>query len=275
VDWRRLRTFVQMERLRGTSEIGSKLQEKARANALRYIERAVPDPELRAMVTPNYPFYCKRPVRSSDFYPALALPNVQLVPRAVTRMTETGIVDADEVEREIDVLVMATGFQATRFLGSIDLVGVGGRRVHDLWGTEPRALLGLTIPGFPNFYMISGPNTTAGSATFMQETQGRYITAAIRRMARTGATAVEAREGLTRRFNTWLDKQFVNKVYVTSCHNYYRTPTGRVVTQWPCRGTLYVALTWLLRGPFLSTRRARRRTTVPNSAPAATQSGAR
>jgi cation diffusion facilitator CzcD-associated flavoprotein CzcO len=250
VDWRRFTTFLRMEKLRATSVLGSKLQIKSRAAALKFIEDTVHDPQLRAMVTPDYAFYCKRPVISDDFYPALQRDNVQLVPRAVTRVTETGIVDADGVERQIDVLVMSTGFQATRFLGSIELVGRSGQNIHDIWGSEPAALAGVMIPGFPNFYMISGPNSTAGSATFIQETQGKLILSAIKRMQRTGITSIEAREGLTRRFNAWLEREMVNKVYVSSCRNYYRTPSGRVVTQWPAQASMYVVLCYLLRGPF-------------------------
>lgn len=258
ITWRRFRTFMQMEKARGTTELGSKLQEKGRAAALAYVNETVRDPKLREMVTPDYPFHCKRPVVSDDFYPALARDNVELVPRAVTRVTETGIVDTDGVEREIDVLVMATGFHATKFLGSIDLVGTAGKSIHDLWGTEPSSLAGMMVPGFPNFFMISGPNSTAGSATFMQETQGGFILSAIKRMQRTGVTSIEARESVARRFNVWLDRQFATKVYVASCHNYYRTPSGRVVTQWPVRAMAYALLCKVLRGPFLRTRKVRR-----------------
>ena len=104
----------------------------------------------------------KRPIFASTFYPALKKPNVELVPKAVASVTPTGIVDADGVEHDVDVIVMATGFQPANYLARLAVVGRGGRTLHEHWAGEPRAYLGITVPGFPNFFMLYGPGTNGG-----------------------------------------------------------------------------------------------------------------
>jgi len=117
----------------------------------KYIERQFADhPELREAVTPRYPYPGKRPIFASTFYPALKKDNVELVPRAVASVTRTGIVDSDGVERAVDVIVMATGFQPADYLGTrAGWSARDGRTLQEHWNDEPRAYLGITVPGFP------------------------------------------------------------------------------------------------------------------------------
>jgi len=121
---------------------------------------------------------------NDHFYPALLRDNVELIPRAVTRVTKSGVVDADGVEREIDVLVMATGFQPANYLSTLRVVGRGGRSIHEIWNGEPTAFLGITVSGIPNFFMLYGPNTNGGEIIMNLERQAEYAVRAVKRMMR-------------------------------------------------------------------------------------------
>ncbi|HEX5096509.1 MAG TPA: NAD(P)/FAD-dependent oxidoreductase, partial [Acidimicrobiia bacterium] len=154
---------------------GTKVNAAREEMCRKYIAKQFKDhPDLREAVTPKYPYPGKRPIFASTFYPALKKENVELVPKAVSALTRTGIVDTDGVERAADVVVLATGFQPTNYLARLKVVGRGGRSLRELWGDEPRAYLGITVPGFPNFYMLYGPGTNGGEIVTMLEAQARY-----------------------------------------------------------------------------------------------------
>ena len=137
---------------------GSKLHQKRQRTCLDYIsEQFAQRPDLLKAVTPTYPYPGKRPVIASTFYPALKEDNVELVPKAVVGVTPSGIVDSDGVERAVDVIVMATGFQAANYLARLRVTARSGRTLAEHWAGEPRAYLGITVPGFPNFFMLYGP----------------------------------------------------------------------------------------------------------------------
>ena len=253
--YRRLRTLWTIERMGSSRDLGSKRNTRAHDAALAHITASIDDPAVRDAVTPTSPFYCKRPVLASTFYAALTRENVTVVPRAVERISATGVIDAAGIEREVDVLVIATGFQPTNYLATLDVVGVGGRSIHEVWGTEPRAFMGLAVPGFPNFFMMYGPNTNAGSIMFSLERQAEWIGRLVRRAAGRPGSAFEVRSSFFRRFNGWVDKGNEGKAWSSGCNNYYRSPGGRVVTQWPYSHTLYAILTRLLDSRVACTSR--------------------
>jgi cation diffusion facilitator CzcD-associated flavoprotein CzcO len=226
-----------------------------KVNALReqqcrdYIAREFADrPDLRAAVTPTYPYPGKRPIFHSTFYATLKRDNVELVPRAVTRVTRTGIVDADGVEREADVLVIATGFRAAEYLPDLEVTGVGGTTIHEAWAGEPHAFLGITVPGFPNFFMLYGPNTNGGEIVFFLERQAEYAVRVATRIGRGRVSAVEVRRSWTDRYNRWMQGRMKGTSWEVS-RNYFTAPSGRIVTQWPYGAVLYGLLTKLL-GPL-------------------------
>ena len=196
------------------------------------------------MVTPDYPFGGKRILQDSNFYPALKRDNVELVPHAVTEVTETGIIDDTNTHREIDVLVMSTGFQAANYLATFDVIGRDGKSLHEVWNGEPYAYLGLTVPGFPNFYMLYGPNTNGAPIMYLHEKQVGFVAANLKRMIRDGVTAIEVREAVSTRFNTWLQKKLNRGVVAqyTNVHNYGRTESGRNVIGWNEGMTVYALL---------------------------------
>ena len=135
-------------------------------------------------MTPTYPYPGKRPIIASTYYPTLKKENVELVPRAVSRVTPTGIVDAEGVERAVDVIVEATGFHAANYLARICVKGRGGETLQERWAGEPRAYLGITVPRFPKFYMLYGPGTNGGELVSMLEAQAEYAVRTLNRMRR-------------------------------------------------------------------------------------------
>jgi cation diffusion facilitator CzcD-associated flavoprotein CzcO len=236
---------------------GTKTNEARRQFCLSYIERQFADrPDLRAAVTPNYPYPGKRPIFASTFYPALKKENVDLVPRAVASVTRTGVVDTDGIERAVDVIVMATGFQPANYLSRLRVVGRGGRTLQEQWAREPRAFLGITVPDFPNFFMLYGPGTNGGEIVIMLESQAEYAVRALKRMIRERVTAVEVKPKFEAWWSRWLQSKMQGTSWTMS-NNYFTAATGKVVTQWPYGNTQYRALTKILGRVSETTRRRR------------------
>jgi cation diffusion facilitator CzcD-associated flavoprotein CzcO len=236
---------------------GSKLNQARERFCVDYIAREFADrPDLREAVTPTHPFGGKRPVFASTFYPALKEPNVELVPRAVDSVTRTGIVDAMGIERAVDAIVMATGFQPTNYLARLPVAGRDGRTLHEHWAGEPRAYLGITVPGFPNFYMLYGPGTNGGELVIMLESQAEYAVRAVKRMIRERVTAIEVRPSFEATWYRWLQSRMKGTSW-TMCNNYFRSRTGKIVTQWPSGNIVYRVLTKLLGRISETTERRR------------------
>jgi cation diffusion facilitator CzcD-associated flavoprotein CzcO len=245
---------------------GTKINSLRQRQCLAFIEREFADhPGLREAVTPKYPYPGKRPILNSTFYGSLKLENVELIPRAVTSVTPTGVIDDDGTEYPVDVLVMATGFQPANYLASLEVTGRHGRTIHEFWAGEPQAMLGMTVPGFPNFYMLYGPNTNGGEIISCLERQAEHVVQNVRHMVRRGATAIEVRRGFYDRYNRWLQGKMDGTAWTVS-NNYYKSPSGRIVTQWPFGALFYGALTKVL-SPLSETSRVADGNGVPTSAP--------
>ena len=222
---------------------GTKLQGQRQQACLDYIAREFADrPDLRDAVTPRYPFPGKRPIMASTYYPALKQDNVELVPRAVSRVTRSGIVDATGMERSVDAIVLATGFQAANYLARLRVVGRTGETLQERWAGEPRAYLGITVPGFPNFFLVYGPGTNGGELVSMLEAQGEYAVRALRRMQRQGLSAIEVRPSFEAVWYAWLQSKMKGTSWTMST-NYFKSDTGKIVTQWPSGNLVYRALT--------------------------------
>ena len=144
----------------------------------------VEDPELREKLRPQHPFGCKRPLLSNDYYPAFNRPNLELVTEGIARITPSGIATVDGVERRVDTLIYATGFETTQYASAIDFRGRGGEPIADAWRKDgAAAYLGITTAGFPNLFMLYGPNTNNGSLLTMLECQVEYALQLVRRLA--------------------------------------------------------------------------------------------
>jgi cation diffusion facilitator CzcD-associated flavoprotein CzcO len=240
----RAQIFLTWERGKDSIFPGTKHNKRAEEDSLRYLEKTLSDrPDLVKLLTPDYPFWGKRPLINSSFYPALLRENVELVPWAVESVTETGVVDTEGVHRDVDVIVMATGYTPTDFLATLEVYGRDGRSIHDVWNGEPEAFLGSTVAGFPNFYMLYGPNTNASPCALWYIERGQdFAVGNIRRMVRSGATAIEVRKDVMDAYNEWLQRRLVKAVYQHT-NNYYKSASGRNVTQFCHGGIVYWFLT--------------------------------
>jgi len=255
----RLKEFRRLEKgvwRGGIYRPGSEMNSMREAACREYIDREFADyPELRKAVTPNYPYPGKRPIFNSTFYGALKHERVELVPRAVESVTRTGVVDVDGVEREVDILVMATGFQPTNYLARIEIVGRNGRTLREYWDGEPRAFLGITVPEFPNFFILYGPGTNGGEIVSLLQRQSEYAVRCMKRMMREGVTAIEVKKSWADIYHAWLQSTMEGTSWTMS-KNYFTTADGKVVTQWPYGALLYGVMAKVLGRP---SERARRR----------------
>jgi cation diffusion facilitator CzcD-associated flavoprotein CzcO len=201
------------------------------SRALR--NKQIKDPQLRAKLTPDYPPGCKRVLFASDYYPAVAAANVHLETGGIAEVTPGGVRTADGVEHPADVIIYATGFRTTDFLGPMKVHGLGGRDLREHWSDGAKAYLGISVPGFPNMFLMYGPNTNlgCGSIIYMLERQARYIRQAVRHIA-TGSSRLDVRDEVADRFDEEVQRRLTRSVW-TTCRSWYRDANGRVTTNWP------------------------------------------
>jgi cation diffusion facilitator CzcD-associated flavoprotein CzcO len=202
----------------------------------RYLERKVPDPDLRAELTPDYQIGCKRILLTSDFLPAIQRDNVELVTSPITEVTPHGIVDADGVERPADVIVLGTGFEVPGALMHMKVVGRDGAVLNDMWTQDGAAAhLGIAMSGFPNLFLLLGPNTGLGhtSVVFMIESQVRYIIQALDLMDDTAADALEVRADAQAGFVERVRTKLARTVWQSGCSSWYLDDQGRNIAIWP------------------------------------------
>jgi cation diffusion facilitator CzcD-associated flavoprotein CzcO len=202
-----------------------------------HVRATISDPALRAKVTPSYRLGCKRILVSNDYYPALARDHVAVVTDAITRVTRGGVVDANGVHHPADVLVLATGFQVTNPIGDAVIAGRGGRRLGDEWAAQGMAAhKGTTVSGYPNLFLIVGPNTGTGhnSQILMIEHQVEYILRALDGIDASDAAAIDTRAESQAAYNEWVQERMARTVWTTGgCESWYLDEHGRNVTLWP------------------------------------------
>ncbi|CAM3295510.1 NAD(P)/FAD-dependent oxidoreductase [Kibdelosporangium persicum] len=201
--------------------------------ALTFLTIQVKDRALREKLTPDYPAGCKRILFATDYYPTLARPNVHLETTGIAEITPRGVRTVDGAVHEADTIIYGTGFDTTDFLAPLHIRGRTGRDLRaDAWAEGARAYLGISVPEFPNLFLMYGPNTNlgAGSIIYMIERQARYIARLVRAM-RPGQ-AIEVRADVAERFDDEMRQRLAGTVW-TSCGSWYRTASGRVVSNWP------------------------------------------
>ncbi|MDB5071023.1 MAG: NAD(P)/FAD-dependent oxidoreductase [Candidatus Eremiobacteraeota bacterium] len=203
--------------------------------ALKYLERQIPEPELRRAVTPNYRLGCKRVLISDDYYPALRRPNVEVVPAPVAELREHSVVTASGAEYPADVVIFATGFRATQGFGALRVYGRGGKELADAWRDGMEAYLGTSIAGFPNLFTLIGPNTGLGhnSMVVMMEAQYSYVLDALAQMRRDGLRALDVKPAVQQRFNERLQARMRRTVWASGCTSWYIDARGKNTTLWP------------------------------------------
>jgi cation diffusion facilitator CzcD-associated flavoprotein CzcO len=195
----------------------------------------VKDPALRAKLTPSYPIGCKRQLVSNEWIDTLIRPNVEVIDTPVETVTPNGIRTNDGVERKVDAIIYGTGFTPTDYLQPMHVTGLNGRDLNQAWREGAEAYLGISVTGFPNFFMLYGPNTNAiTSIIFMLECQARYIVKCIDTLHRRKARYMTVRENAQRRFVAMLQRRIAPTVQAMSiCLTYYKNEFGRVTTNWP------------------------------------------
>jgi cation diffusion facilitator CzcD-associated flavoprotein CzcO len=187
---------------------------------------------LRASITPDYRLGCKRVLFSHDWLPTLRRADVTLATSAIAEINPAGVRTADGIQHDCDVLVYGTGFRATEFLTPLRVTGVGGARLDDVWAGGARAYLGLAVPAFPNMFLMYGPNTNTGntSVIYFHESQARYIVQAARLVA--AGHVLDVRPEIASVYDDEMQTRLAGSVWA-GCDSWYRTPSGRVVTNWP------------------------------------------
>jgi cation diffusion facilitator CzcD-associated flavoprotein CzcO len=201
----------------------------------RYLAQQIDDPRLRAALTPTFRMGCKRILISNDFYQTIRRPNVTLVTSGISEIRPTGLVTRDGQAHEADAILLGTGFRATDFLAPMKIKGRDGQTLTDAWRDGAEAYLGMTVSGFPNMFMLYGPNTGLAhtSIVFMLECQIDYVVQALNAASSAGARWLEVRSHVQRDFNTEIQQKISTTAWSGDCHNWYRTATGKNTVSWP------------------------------------------
>jgi cation diffusion facilitator CzcD-associated flavoprotein CzcO len=204
--------------------------------ARRHLKRSIADPVLRAKLTPDYIMGCKRILVSNDYLPALTQPNVEIVTDGIAEVREHSIVSKDGIERGIDAIIFGTGFHVTDFPFAGHIHGKDGRTLSEAWAGSPKALMGTTVSGFPNLFLLQGPNTGLGhsSVIYMLEAQIEHLLSALRYMDRHSLVAIEPRPEAQAAYVAEIDRSMRGTVWTSGgCLSWYLDSTGRNSTLWP------------------------------------------
>ena len=216
---------------------GERRKTAVRKTALNHLAKQVPDGLLRAKLTPHYEPGCKRLLLSDDYYPTLARPNVEVVASPVASFTAHEVVGEDGIARPVDVVIMGTGFEAAEPPYAEHIVGKDGARLSEVWkanGVE--AYAGSAVTGFPNLFLMIGPNSTLAhnSMIYMIESHINYIASALAFMSRPGVHTVEVKPSVQQRYNVRLQARLEHSVWVEGgCGSWYLDHRGRNTTLWP------------------------------------------
>jgi cation diffusion facilitator CzcD-associated flavoprotein CzcO len=235
--------------------------------AVRSMRAQIRDPEMQAALIPHYPIGGKRILISDDYYPTLERENVHLVTEPIARVTSDAVVTRDGRSHPAEVMILATGFESTSFLVPMKIVGRDGRSLADVWKDGAEAYLGLTVPGFPNFFMMYGPNTNLGhnSIIFMIECQTRYILDCLERMRRDGIRWIDLRPEVMSAYNERLQRELAGTAWAATDHSWYKNQAGRITNNWSGTTTRYWWRTrWADLGDYEVSGRSRPR--VENAA---------
>lgn len=211
------------------------VQRLARWKSLAHLRRQVRDPALRAKLVPDYPIGAKRVLFNDDYYPALSRPNVALVTERIERIERDGVRTRDGTLHPADVIIYATGFKSTDFLAPMRITGSGGRDLREEWAHGARAYLGVTVTGFPNFFMLYGPNTNLGhnSILVMIEAQVGYILDLLAQMQARGLRRIDVKREVLDTYNRNLQQDLARSVWATTGASWYKLADGTITNNWP------------------------------------------
>lgn len=212
--------------------------------AMRHLKQTIADPELRDKLTPDYRIGCKRVLLSNDYYPTMARDNVSLVTDGIVRIEGNAVVTDDQVWREVDAIVFGTGFKASEFLAPMRITGLEGRDLNQEWRDGAEAYKGISVAGFPNMFILYGPNTglAHNSIVYMIESQVRYVMDGLRTLKDRPAAYLDVRDDVQTRYNTWIQSQIDDSPW-QDCQSWYRAEGGKNTANWPGFTFVYRAKT--------------------------------
>lgn len=204
-----------------------------RGSFLRHLEQQVSDPALRAKLTPHYPMGCKRILISNDYFPALVQPQVEVVNQAIREVSKRGIITADGTEREVDVLIYGTGFAASDFLAPMHIRGLAGLPLNQAWKAGAEAYKGISVNGFPNLFLLYGPNTNLGhnSIIYMLESQFPYVLDCLAKLDQ-GVRYLDVRQPAQALWNQQVQQDIEHSVWEQGCNSWYKNAAGKHSNNW-------------------------------------------
>ena len=204
-------------------------------DAARQNFEVVEDPEIRKKLVPDHPMGAKRPLASSKYLQTFNRPNVELVTEPIAKVTASGVVTADGTKRAVDTIILATGYETQKYVSVVDVTGRDGLKITDVWEQGPEAYFGVTASGFPNLFMLYGPNTNGGnSIILMLEFQVEYALRLIDEADRAEVDWIDVRRSVMDEYNVGLQEELESvAVWQSGANDYYRAPSGKIVTQWP------------------------------------------
>ncbi len=206
-----------------------------------HFDEQIEDKALRKILKPDYPIGCKRVVISDDYYPTLQRDNVSLVVDGIKQFTANGIKTINGDEHNLDVIIYGTGFESTDFLAPLYITGKQGKDLNTTWRQGAEAYLGITMPDFPNFFMLYGPNTNLGhnSILFMLECQVNYIIGAIKSLSTHHASSMSLKPEKMQEFGKHLKARLETSVWAADCQSWYKNEHGKITNNWPDFTYLY------------------------------------
>lgn len=201
----------------------------------RHLAAAIADPERQRQLQPDYPLGCKRILISNDYFPALAQGNVEIVNQAIQSITAHGVVTTDGREHPVDALIYGTGFAATDFLAPMQIKGLGGVELNQAWRDGAEAYKGISVSGFPNLFLLYGPNTNLGhnSILYMLESQFAYVLNCLGALQQQGLRYMDVKPQVQQRFNQHLQQVIRHSIWEQGCTSWYKNAAGKNTNNWP------------------------------------------
>lgn len=253
----RYRTYWSFERTYSRLQLGSKQAAAFQKQCNAYIDRSVGDPILREKLRPDHAPACKRVLKSNDWYPTLQRANVYLETDRIEKVTDRSIVTHAGTSHSADTIIFATGFESTRFLAPMSVTGLAGESLEQRWTDGASAYWGIAVPGFPNFFMMYGPNTNAhNSIVFLIEAQARYIAAMIGHVHAGRFVEANLKPGVMAHFDRQAQERMKRFVWADHCGSWYKTASGRITNNLPYSTLTYFRRTWRPDLTDFSIRRA-------------------
>jgi len=214
----------------------------------KHLEEHITDATVRSAFTPDYPAGCKRVLVSDDYYQSFNRPGVELVTSPITGIDSQGVLSEDGVSRPADVIIYGTGFKTSEMLSAVRFTGAAGVGLEAAWKDGAEAYRGVCVAGFPNFFMLYGPNTNLGSNSiiFMVERQVNYVVRCIDKLLSHQLASLDVNADVMRQYNARMQRELADTVWVARCDSWYKNDAGKVVNNWP-HSTL--AYWWHMRAP--------------------------